>query len=291
MHPGRHKMNVFARSWTVTKMSFSVVRQDPEMLLFPAISGFFSTLFSIAMLFPGFIAVWMDGGDVGFGPLQLVTAFVSYFGLAFFATFSNVCVVHTTRTRLNGGDATFGESISFAMSRLPHILAWSAISASVGVLLRLLQNAAERSSGVGRVVAQVLQSVLGLAWTVVSLFVVPAMVYDNVGPVDGLKRSVEVLKRTWGESLIRHYGMGLMTFLGSLPGVALIVVGMFAFGVSATLAVALIVAGGLWIGAAVFFFGLLNAVYNVGLYHYATQGHRAPPGFDPAALRGAFGQR
>jgi hypothetical protein len=284
-------MNVFERSWSITKMSFDVVRKDPELLLFPAISGFFSTIFTIAMLFPSFIAVWIEGGDVVFGPLQMATTFASYFGLAFFATFSNVCVVHTTRTRLNGGDATFGESIRFAMTRLPQIAGWSAVSASVGVLLRLLDNAARRSRGIGRIIAQILHSILGLAWSVVSLFVVPAMVYDNIGPIDALQRSIEVLKRTWGESLIRHYGMGLMTFLFALPGAALILFGIFAFEVSGALAVLLLVAGGLWIFAAVFFFGLLNAVYNTALFHYATQGNNPPQGFDPSVLRAAFGQR
>lgn len=283
-------MNVFERSWSITKMSLDVVRQDSELLLFPAISGVLSLLFSLAMLFPAFLARWIDGGDVAFGPLQMIATFASYFGLAFFATFSNVCVIYTTRTRLNGGDATFGESIGFAMSRLPQIAGWSLVSASVGLVLRMLDNAARNNRGAGAILAQIARSIFGAAWTVLSLFVVPAMVYENIGPIDGLKRSVEVLRRTWGESLVRHYGMGLITFLAVLPGVALIVAAIAALSISGGLGVALLVVALLWIGAVVFFFGVLNSVFNAALYHYATQGQRAPRGFDPNVMRAAFGQ-
>lgn len=281
-------MGIWERSWTMTKTSFEVVRQDPELLLFPAISGFLSLIFAATMLVPTIITQLLSEVSFVFGPLEFVATFVTWFGLAFFTTFSSVCVVYTTRRRLEGGDATFGESISFAMSRLGPIAAWSLVSASVGMLLRALENSARNARGGARILLQIIRSMIGAAWTVVALFVVPAMVYDNLGPIDALKRSVEVLRHTWGESLVRHYGMGLATFVCVIPGALLVVGGALLLSVSATLGVICMVAGALVIGVVVYFFSVLNAVFNTALYHFATQQGQIPAGWDGSLLRGAF---
>ncbi len=281
-------MNVFERSWSVAKASMDVVRKDPELLAFPALSGILSIGYALIMLVPTVFAHWLDGGGHTFGILQWLASLATYFGFAFFATFANVCVIHTTRTRLQGGDATFGDSVSFAMSRLPQIVGWALLSASVGLLLRMLESSGRRAGGAGRIFVSIVHGILGAAWAVVTLFVVPAMVYEGVGPFAALGRSTEILKRTWGESLVRHYGMGLLTFLAVLPGVLLCFLGVASASMSGILAIVLLVVGGIWIGLAIFMSGLLNSVYNTALYHYATQGKRAPQGFPRELLDGAF---
>jgi hypothetical protein len=285
-------VNVFERSWKVAKASLDVVRQDPELIAFPLLSGALSLLFSLMMLVPTLFAGWLDhGGGESIGFFGMVAAFASYFGVAFFATFSNVCVIYTTRKRLSGGDATFSESIAFAMSRLPQIAGWSALSATVGLLLRALDQAARNNRGAGAIISGIMHSVIGMAWTVLTLFVVPAMVYDNIGPIDAISRSIEVLKRTWGESLIRHYGIGLLTFLAVIPGVLLLFLAASAASMSGALAIVIAIAAVCWILVVVFMSSLLNAVFNTALFHFATQNGAAPAGFDPGMLRGAFGQR
>ncbi len=103
--------SVFERSWQLTKLSFSVIRQDKEMLLFPVLAGVFSLLYSLALLFPTVLLKW---GDTGMGILQYGAIFITYLGLAFIATYFNVCVVFTTKTRFEGSDASFMDSIRFA---------------------------------------------------------------------------------------------------------------------------------------------------------------------------------
>src|SRR5262249_54740102 len=146
---------------------------------------------------------------------------------SFIATFFNVCVVHTTRVRLSGGDATFLDSIKFAFSRAHLILAWSLVAASVGILLRVLDGLAERAGLIGKILLSVLRAMLALAWSVTTVFVAPAMVYKDLGPFDAIRDSIDPLKRTWGESLIRHYGLGLASFLCALPCILLMAAGIF----------------------------------------------------------------
>lgn len=276
------------RSWSLTKTTFSVMKQDPEMLAFPALASIFSLLYGAAILVPTVITQFLGETAGGaFGLLQWAMLFLVYFGLAFIATFFNTCVVYTAKTRFEGGDATFMDSIKFAMSRVHQIAAWSLVAASVGLFLKWLDDLA-RKGGVVGIVAGIIRSVLGFAWSVVTLFVIPAMVYEGVGPIDAIKSSTQTLKQTWGESLVRHFGLGLAQFIAMIPGFALFAAAFPAFSVSGVL-------GGIVLGLAVLYlifvgmlFSVANSVFNTALYHFARSGQGAG-GFEAATLRGAIG--
>lgn len=283
-------MNFWDRTWALTRMTFDVIRKDNEMLLFPLLAAISSALFSVAMLFPTVITRLLhEGKSFVWGPLEIAVTFLTYFGLAFITTFFNTCVVYTTRVRLSGGDATFSQSLGFAFSRLGRIASWSLVSASVGLLLSMLENAARNAKGVGAILLQILRAILSLAWNVVTLFVVPAMVYQDLGPIDAIKSSIETLRSTWGESLARHYGMGLANFVCAIPGVAGLFLAFFvlARGMSPALGVAALALSGLYLLSVALVFNVANAVFNTALYHYATT-RQAPAGFAPEVLQGAF---
>jgi len=280
---------VFSRSWELTKLSFRVLMQDKEMLLFPFLGGLFSLLFSLALLYPTVISGLLErGSETQINVLGYVLTFVVYLGLAFIATFFNVCVVYTTKVRFEGGNATFMDSIKFAMTRLPRILAWSAVSATVGLLLHMLDQLANRLGGVGGMLFSFIQKMLGLAWSVVTVFVVPAMVYEDLGPFDAIKSSVEALKKTWGESLIRHYGLGLVKAIFLVVGV---VVGIFLIialsklgGIGTVLGIVLLIC---YVMMVILVFSVLNGVFNTALFVYANEG-QAASAFGEDVLSGAF---
>lgn len=283
-------MGTWDRSWLIAKRSFALIGQDKEMLWFPILAGVFSLLFSSALLVPSFVlAVAEEAGGSGLvvGPLQIAVLFVTYFGLSFIATFFNVCVVYTTRVRLSGGDATFMDSIKFALSRTHLIAAWSIVSATVGLLLRALDALAERSGLVGKILLAILRAVLATAWSVMTIFVVPSMVYRNLGPIDAIKDSVATLKRTWGENLVSYFGMGLASFVCALPFVAAVVAGILLLSTLAPAGIALIALGVLGLIAVSLIFGVASTVFNTVLYHWASQGLVAD-GFDADMLSGAF---
>ena len=50
------------------------------------------------------------------------------------------------------------------------------------------------------------------------------------GPIDALKRSVAIMKKTWGESLTANFGIGVVVFLVSLVGIIPLVLGAIAIG-------------------------------------------------------------
>jgi hypothetical protein len=285
-------MGAFSRSWELTKMSFEVIKQDREMLLFPLLSGIFSLMFAATLLFPTILLdiIRTSADSLALSTMDYVLVFISYLGMAFIATFFNVCVVFTTKTRFEGGDATFMDSIKFAFSRIHLIFVWSLVAATVGLLLRMLDQAAERAGLVGRVLIGILVAVLGATWSIVTIFVVPAMVYEGLGPIDAIKKSVSTLRQTWGESLIRHFGLGFIQFVFMILGVAIAVL---LFGVLGPLggmgiAIALTITV-VYFLAVILTFTVANTVFNTALYAYANGS--VPSTFDRSTLEGAFGPR
>ncbi len=287
-------MNAFSRSWMITKITFAVINKDRELLWFAFLSFLFSTLFAVAMIFPSIIPAIMDNGLTkdSIQVFEYVIIFLTYFGLAFIATFFNVCVVYTTKIRFEGGNATFMESIKFAFSRLPLILKWSLLSASVGLLLRILQQLASNLGKIGQIVANILIGILGLAWSIVTIFVVPVLVYEGLGPIDALKKSTQVIKKTWGESLIKALGLGFIQFLTFL------LVILFAGIVTYQLAISFGVNGllvGISVGALLLLltgiiFSVASTIFNTALYVYATN-NQVASGFSEEIVKGAFKQK
>jgi hypothetical protein len=284
-------MNAFSRSWLLTKLTFGVINKDRELLWFALLSFIFSTLFSIAMVVPAVIPALLENGvsQESLEVYHYIIIFLTYFGLAFIATFFNVCVVYTTKVRFEGGNATFGESLKFGFSRLGLIFQWSLIAASVGLILRLLDNLAERFGKIGEIVMRIIIGMLGLAWSILTIFVVPVLVYEGLGPIDAIKKSAQVIKHTWGESLIKSIGLGLVQFLVF----ALII--LLSGGLTYVLSSAFQEMGlliGIGVGVLMvllvgLIFSVASTIFNTALYVYANNNIIAS-GFNEEIVKGAF---
>ena len=282
-------MNILSRSLNITKLTFLVIWQDKEMLLFPFFATIASILYVAAILVPsGVLQVLGDSDAAGssWGGLVYTILFSAYLGLAFIATFFNVCVVYTTKTRFEGGDATFLDSIRFGMSKIGIIFQWSLLAATVGLALAMLERLAERLGGVGGIIVKIIRSVLGMVWSVVTLFVVPVLVYENASPAQAVRRSKDILKKTWGESLARAFGLGVIQFLCILAviGITLGLLTLAPKGLGTFLVVAL---GGLSSLCIILVFNVANTVFNTALYVYASTGAE-PAAFDVQILVSAF---
>lgn len=284
-------MNAFSRSWRITRLSFGVINKDRELIGFALLSFIFSTLFAVAMIVPSIVPTVMEGGvsETSLEVYQYVILFLTYFGLALIATFFNVCVVYTTKIRFEGGNATFGESMQFAFSKIGLIVQWSLVSATVGLILRILDNLASRLGKGGQIVAQIIIALIGMTWSIVTIFVVPVLVFEGLGPIPAIKRSTQVIKKTWGESLIRSIGLGLIQLLifvmiiGATIGLGYLLNSAYEF-------VGVLIAIG--IGVVLLFitgliFSVANMVYNTALYVYASNNLIAN-GFDEDVVRSAF---
>ncbi|HTA65652.1 MAG TPA: DUF6159 family protein [Xanthomonadaceae bacterium] len=274
----------FARSWELVKASAAVLRSDRELLVFPLASAI-----AVLLVMATFIAPVVSTGmyqHMGSGdpmrPILYLWSFLFYFVQYIVIFFFNTALVGAAMIRLDGGDPTVADGLAIARSKLMPIVGYAAIAATVGMVLRALE---ERAGFIGKIVV----GMIGVAWTLATSMVVPVLVSKDVGPVEAIKESAELLKSTWGENLIGNGGVGvvfgLATFAVMLVGMAL--AGFFASNgmvppailigcvtVVAVLGLALVQSA-------------LAGIYSAALYRYATDG-QAPLGFDADALQQAF---
>ncbi len=284
-------MNVFSRSWQITKLSFSVINKDRELLIFALLSFVFSGIFSLEMIVPSVLPDIIDGGKSvqELEVYQYALIFLTYFGLAFIATFFNVCVTYTAKVRFEGGNATFGDSFRFAMSRIGLIAQWSILSASVGLLLKILERAVASFGKVGEIVGRIVIGLMGAAWSIATIFVVPILVYEGLGPIDSLKKSMKAVKETWGENIVKSIGLGLMTFFAYVVviaagiGLTILLANQFDF---TGLIVGVAIGGSLLLFTGLLF-KVASTVFTTALFVYANEKIVATD-FSPDVIEGAF---
>jgi hypothetical protein len=213
---------------------------------------------------------------------MLLWMFAFYLCQYFVIFFFNSALVGAALIRLKGGDPTLADGFRIAFSRIGAIFGYALIAATVGLLLRALQ---QRAGWIGRWVA----GLLGVAWTVATFLVVPVLVARNLGPIDALKQSASMLRRSWGENLVGNGGIGLV------GGLLLFLVVCAGTGLAVLLGVqqmtSLAIAVGMMTVIVALLLGLVQAaltgIYSAALYHYASEG-QTPQGFDAAQLADAF---
>jgi hypothetical protein len=276
-----------AASFALARSSWQVLRTDKQLVIFPILSGA-CCLFVLAAFALPFVAhpqwlgfldqVGQQGANVP--PWVYVVAFAYYFCNYFVIVFFNAALISCALVRFSGETPTLGDGLAAAGRRLPQIVAWAAVSATVGLLLKMLENAHEK-------LGQIAAAILGTAWTVITYFVVPVVVVEGVGPFTAVRRSLSILRHTWGEALVGGWGIGFFMLLLALPGVALVIAAVVAFPHVLALGIALGVL------AAVYFLLLsavgsaLNGIFHGALYQYAVKGE-VPGGFDGGTLAHAF---
>lgn len=277
-----------SNGFALARSSWAVLFKDKHLILFPIVSGFLFLLVLASFAIP--LAVLVDWNQVqqqanankGRPPIWVYpVAFAYYFCTYFVIIFCNSALISCAMLRFNGQEPTLGDGFRMAMARLPQIFVWALVSATVGLLLKVIENAHEK---VGYYVAMI----LGTAWSIMTYFVVPVLVVEKTGPIEAVSRSVSLLKRTWGEALVGQLGLGFFLFLLFIPVILIFVVGVFALANGAApIGIALIVVGVIALLLHSAISTALNTILLAALYQYASE-DRVPRGFDRNTFEGAF---
>lgn len=258
-------MGRMSRGWQLTKLSFGVIRKDKEILLFPVISGLMLIAIAASFLVPWFLVTDISGGDPG---IVFYTFWIAYYFIAFtVSTFFNVAMMGCAMMRLEGGDPTISYGLSFAAGRLKYIVEWALVAATVGLILRALE---QRAGLIGKIVI----GLVGLAWSIATYFVLPVLAFEKLTPFKAMRRSASVLKSSWGEALFSNLGIGLIFFLLALAGLGVLFLGVYllvATGSIAAIIVCAVIAVLYWIFLAILSTAV-SAVLMTALYRYATTG-------------------
>jgi hypothetical protein len=275
-----------ANSWELVKESLRVLQADKELMIFPVISSIGVVIVSLTFILPMIIAGAFDsffarGGEV-MGFIVLFVFYIVEYTVIFFA---NTALVGAAMIRLRGGDPTVNDGLKIASSRFGVILGYALISATVGMILRLIS---QRGGTIGRIVT----GLFGLAWNVATFLVVPVLAAENVGPIDAVKRSTSLLKRTWGEQIAGNIGIGavfgLLIMGVIILGIVLVI--LFASLESSALMILTLVVFTLIVVLLGLVHSALNGIYTAAVYQYATEGKTSGL-FNQQLVEGAFRQK
>ena len=256
-------MNFFERlstGWTITKNSFAILQKNKQLIIFPILSGA-SLILVMGTFIVGVLAASGWQADYIGTTSNVVTYaimfgfyFVNYFIIVFF----NMALIHCTKLFFDGEEVSVSIGLKFSISRIGYIVSWAIFAATIGTILKIIQ---ENTGTLGKIIT----GLIGIVFSVATFFVVPIIAYENLGPIDAFKRSTQLMKQKWGESLSATFSMGLIQML-----VFLIVIIPFAI---IAMYINILLGAGLAIMATFIVFAVFSAAQTIfvsSVYHNVT---------------------
>ncbi|QDU33334.1 hypothetical protein KS4_13800 [Poriferisphaera corsica] len=291
-------LDTLSRSWEYAKCSYRVIWDHKQLTIFPIISGIATILVSASFLGPLFLTgtaqSWLELMDssntaqatpathIAIWTTTFLFYFCNYFVIVFFNTALTACAMQV----VSGEPPSISHGFGIASKRLPQIFGWALLSAVIGVILKAIENSNEK-------VGAFISSILGMAWTAITYFVVPTLVIEGSGPITSVKRSLSILKDNWGTALVGNFSMGWVGLLLMIPGILIggiilfLGAGAASSGLLIGLGIAIIVLTvlivSIWSSAA-------DVVFKAILYNYAT-GKSVPQNLNPQMFQDAFRSR
>ena len=269
------------RSLALVKTGWSILMADKKLLVFPILSGIVTIAVILTFVLPllvtgAFMSMSSMGPVLYYGaPLRVLR------GQLFCRDLLQYGIDQLRQcTAEREGDVHYGGSLK-AARHLPAIIGWAILSATVGLILHLLQ---ERAGFIGDIVL----SIIGGVWSLVTFFVVPVLILEDKGVFESLKESVDLIKKTWGESIVGSAGMAVVFVM-----IGVIAASVFwppcssgmriIFGVALALFLIFIVL------LAVIYYAM-QGIFVTALYTYAKTG-AVPPAFNSDLIQNAFAPR
>ena len=246
----------------LTKDSALLIRHNPGLLLFPVVSG-------VAGI--GFLALFLG---VTFGLAQVAAdagliagLFLAYLALTFVSSFFAAGLVHQTRAVLAGNEPSLKAGLAAAWARKGPLFVWSVIAATVGIVINAIENSDSR-------IGRILGVVFGVAWTLMTFFIIPVIVFERTSTVGMFKESARKFKQTYGETPVSLIGIQLLSSLIALP---FVLVGMYLNSIGIVpVAIGLVLLG---VVLSFIMTQTLGGVVKTALYFYAEEG-KQPDEFD-----------
>ncbi|HEY4111834.1 DUF6159 family protein [Puia sp.] len=256
-------MNIFTRmsnGWNIASNSWAVLMENRRLILFPILSAIALILVILSFVLVALASVgWdIDGlRDIReqSTAVNYLFVFIYYLINYFIIVFFNTALIHCTHLYFNGEQPTIRKGLRFSLSRIGVLLSWAAFAATVGTILRILQD---NLGSIGKFVT----GLIGIVWSVATFFVVPVIAYENLGPLAAFKRSTSLMREKWGESLGAGFSFGLIQLLGILLSAA--VGGLLGWAIHPLVGIAVFVLG---VFAVMVLVSAVRTIFISAVYH------------------------
>jgi len=213
------------RGWKLSKLSFSVIKADPELLVYVLLMGLMSVMTLSAMNAPFILemewavlletdATTNENVVAGLTSAGMAWYFAFYMLLSIIVVFWNSAIVANSHMRLSGGEPTFIYGVKKAFSRIHLIVIWGAISGTVGLLLKLIRNtnAREVKNPGLQIVLMLITWMFEVAWWIMTFFMIPLMVIEGKSIRDSMADGKEMMTKTFGTNIASGLGIQFIGF-------------------------------------------------------------------------------
>ena len=190
---------------------------------------------------------------------DFIPEIILLFAANFLIVLFNSALISGALHRLRGGDPNVGSAMNHALKHIHHIFIWSIIVTIVAILIAIVKG--DRREG--SFVRQILGSMLQYGWTMMTFFVVPIIVAENMAPISAIKKSSSLFKRTWGDQVTANFGFGIIQILAIMISGA---IGWFFGLLNPTLGIGI---GALFAAISVSVVYTLEGIYKAALYEFA----------------------
>lgn len=270
----------------LARQSWEVLRDNQHLLWFPFISGTLIVVLTPASTFflgalANLIGEQLITGQATVAVLLvwLVLMYLCFFVGYFCFVFFNVALVGAVMKLMRGEQATVRDGLAIALSKMRKILIYAAISATVGIVVRVVRYSGFLTNDRGTALATILAGgAIQGAWDLLVFLAIPVLIAEDIGVVRAIRRGISLFKESWDED-----------FSGS-PFVGFLSIGLY---------IAIAVAGGLlclygvWLGSSALLIltvflmftaftilvvleSAVNGVLQAAMYQYATTGDAGP---------------
>ncbi len=267
-------MSRIKRGWALTKKSWGLLRENPELVRFPLYGGAATIVAAIIVIGPGVFLIESDQAVIG-GAL----AVIGFYLLAVIGTYFSVGLAAAADMIFRGQQAGVADGLAVSRTRFSQICGWAALSATLGIALSALEN----QGAIGQIVGRL----LAIGWSLITFLAVPVIALEGTGPFETLKRSSSLFKSRWGAQVTGNIAIGGAVFLfGMLPSALLIFAGFLVWASASFAGALLLVIGVIGLAISMLVSSALSNIFGVALYRFALDGN-AVGGFTADELNSA----
>ena len=258
------------------KSCVKVLKKDKELVLFPILTALFVIILLGVIFSMGGISLSENQDEQG----SIIPLAILIFGANFIIVFFNSALISAALERLRGGDPNISSGLSHAFKHIHHIFLWSIIVTIMALIFAAIRSSGRNRGMMGQIMTEIFASFLQAGWAMMTFFVVPIIVSENLGPISAIKRSSGLFRQTWGNQVAANFGFGIFQILALLASGAL---GWFFGLLSPTLGM---VVGVLCASISVSIIYTLEGIYKAALYEFAMG--EKPLEFEQQDLRTAY---
>ncbi len=260
--------------WKLAGATRKLVFSDRRLLLYPVLSA----VIGIALALLIFVPMIIFSANA---PEFIAALIVFYIVTAYAATYTLMALLVAFRSHAKGMRISMGDALRQTSQYALLILEWALFYTLLVMILRAIESRFRGVSGL------IIGGIGSMAIAAATLFAVPVILDNKVGPIKAVEDSVKMIVHHFGNAFggVAYSDIYGLLFAG--PGILLLLVDLLAasaLGVIAAIAVG--VAGLLLIVVGLLISYTTRHVFTLILYDYVQTG-KLPKGFDKDIINAA----